>query len=404
MPTFCVPEKASSTRRPNLSRVSFPAGLFRERFGRPPEVLARGPGRVNLIGEHTDYNDGLVLPACIDRHVTIAAAANRDGLLRLHAEAFGETVEIRTDTPGGARLDGWGRYPQGVAMRLAARGIALCGMDGVIATSLPIGSGLSSSAALEVAVCLALEHAAGVTLAPRERALLCHRAEVEFVGVPCGVMDQFAVSLCRAGHALFLDCRSLETHHIPLPGDVVLAVCDTGVRRSLHGSAYVDRRRECEEAVRLLRARRPEITALRDLAPDDLPLVEALPAPLRNRARHVVTENARVIATARALEGGDAAALAEIFRASHRSLRDDYAVSVPELDAMAEAALASPGCLAARMTGAGFGGAVVALVRAEDQTRFLETVAAGYRARTARTGECFISRVAGGARRESIVA
>lgn len=395
-------EKASSRRRPNLCRVIAPNALFRNRFGRPPELLAQAPGRVNLIGEHTDYNDGLVLPAAIDRHVTIAAAPNRNGVIRLHGEAFGETIELAAEAPGRARLDGWARYPQGVAVQLAARGIAPRGMDGVITSTLPIGAGLSSSAALEVAVCLALEHAAGAALTPRERALLCHRAEVEFVGVPCGVMDQLAVSLCRAGHALFLDCRSLETHHIPLPGDVVLAVCDTGVRRSVEGSAYAERRRECEEAARLLRARRPGIAGLRDLAPDDLPLVESLPAPLRNRARHVVTENARVIATARALEGGDAAALAEIFRASHRSLRDDFAVSIPELDAMAEAALASPGCLAARMTGAGFGGSIVALVRRGDADRFLELAAGGYRERTARTAACFISQASGGARREWI--
>ena len=193
-------------------------------------LRAQAPGRVNLIGEHTDYNDGLVLPAAIDRTVTIAAGRNGTGRIRLHAAAYDELVEFPAASPGSVPLQGWARYPQGVAAQLAARGIRLAGMDAVITADLPIGAGLSSSAALEVAVSLALEHAAGVTLPARERALLCRRAEVEFVGIPCGIMDQFAVSLCRRGHALFLDCRSLETHHIPLPSGVVLAVCDTGVR------------------------------------------------------------------------------------------------------------------------------------------------------------------------------
>jgi len=373
------------------------AGLFRERFGRPPSLLVTAPGRVNLIGEHTDYTAGLVLPAAIERSVGVAADANGSRRIRLYAAAFDAVAELSADTPGDASLPGWARYAQGVAVHLAARGIFLRGVDAVVAGDLPIGCGLSSSAAFEVAAALALERIAGVTLPPRERALLCHRAEVEFVGVPCGIMDQFAVSLCRRGHALFLDCRSLETHHIPLPAGIVLAVCDTGVRRSLRDSRYADRRGECEEVVRLLRARRPAVTSLRDLTPDDLPLLDELPAPLRGRGRHVVTENARVIATARALEGGEIAGLGEIFLASHRSLRDDYEVSCPELDAMVEAALESPGCIAARMTGAGFGGAVVALVRSTERERFLGAAAEGYRRRTNRTGTFFTSAAAAGA-------
>jgi galactokinase len=372
------------------------ADRFRDRFGRSPEVRAVAPGRVNLIGEHTDYNDGLVLPAAIDRSVTIAAARTGDGRIRFHAEAFEAAAEFAAGAPARAALAGWARYPQGVAVELAARGIALAGLDALIAGTLPIGAGLSSSAALETAASLVLEHAAGVSLSPRERALLCHRAEVRFVGVPCGVMDQVAVGLGRAGHALFLDCRSLETHHIPLPRAVVLAVCDTGVRRALGESAYAQRREECAEALALLR-RRAGLQSLRDLTADDLPLLAALPAPLDRRVRHVVTENARVVAAARALEGGDLAALGVIFRDSHRSLRDDYAVSVPELDAMVAAALESPGCIAARMTGAGFGGAVVALVRREDADTFPGRVAAAYRERTGRGGAVFITEAAAGA-------
>ena len=361
-------------------------------------LRAQAPGRVNLIGEHTDYNDGLVLPAAIDRTVTIAAGRNGTGRIRLHAAAYDELVEFPAASPGSVPLQGWARYPQGVAAQLAARGIRLAGMDAVITADLPIGAGLSSSAALEVAVSLALEHAAGATLPARERALLCRRAEVEFVGIPCGIMDQFAVSLCRRGHALFLDCRSLETHHIPLPSGVVLAVCDTGVRRALEDSGYAIRRRECEEAVRWLRGRGRPITSLRDVTVDDLPGVEKeMPEPLRRRLRHIVTENARVIEAARALEGGKPEDLGPIFRASHRSLRDDYEVSSPELDAMVNAALASPGCLAARMTGAGFGGAVVALVRRSEAQRFLAAVTNGYRQHIGREGTFLTAEPADGA-------
>jgi len=377
--------------------VTSPAPLYRERFGRPPEILITSPGRVNLIGEHTDYNDGLVLPAAINRAIVVAAGLNDANRIRLYAAAFDAPVEFPATAPAEVPLAGWARYAQGVAIQLAARGVILRGVDAVIAGDLPIGSGLSSSAALEIAMALALEHAAGVTVPPRERALLCHQAEVEFVGVPCGIMDQFAVSLCRRGHALFLDCRSLDTHHIPLPADVVLAVCDTGVRRSLQDSRYADRRHECEAAVRLLQARRPAMASLRDVTPDDLPLVDDLPAPLRGRGRHVVTENVRVIETARALESGDTGRLREIFLASHHSLRDDYGVSSPELDAMVAAALEAPGCLAARLTGAGFGGAVVALVCRDRQDAFLKAVARGYRRRTNRTGTYFTSQATGGA-------
>jgi galactokinase len=211
-------------------------------------------------------------------------------------------------------------------------------------------------------------------------------------------MDQFACILARAGHALFLDCRSLDTHHIPLGGGVVIGVCDTGVHRALRRSGYAARHEECATALRWLRDRGEAILALRDLTVADLGRTQALPEPLARRVRHVVTENARVVLTARALEGGDPAALREIFGASHRSLRDDFAVGAPELDAMVAAALAAPGCLAARMTGAGFGGAVVALVHREDAADFLRGVADGYRARGLEPGALFISEAVSGAR------
>ncbi len=371
--------------------------LFTERFRDEPALLAQAPGRVNLIGEHTDYNDGLVLPVAIDRHVVIAGRPNGDGRIRLVSSAYEERVEFPATDPASATLPQWARYTQGVAVKMAARGIRLAGLDAAVAADLPIGAGLSSSAALEVASALVLESVAGYALPPRERAVLCRAAEVEFVGVPCGIMDQFAVTLCRRGHALFLDCRSLETHHIPLDSDIVMAVCDTDVARTLAGSAYAQRRSECEQAVAVLQRAGLRVQSLRDVSPDDLAAVERLPDPLRRRARHVVTENARVVEAARLLEGNAFADLRDTFRASHDSLRDDYEVSCPELDAMVDAALEAPGCLAARMTGGGFGGAVIALVRRPEAERFLPATAGGYRRRTGRDGSFFTTEAADGA-------
>ncbi|MDQ7820685.1 MAG: galactokinase [Armatimonadota bacterium] len=373
------------------------AAAFAARFGGPPAVVARAPGRVNLIGEHTDYNDGLVLPAAIGRHVRIAARPSGTDLVRLAAVLYGETAEFPASDPGRPAVPPWARYPQGVAVKMADRGIRLRGVDALIDADLPVGAGLSSSAALEVAAALVFEHASGQGLAARERALLCRAAEVEWVGVPCGIMDQFAAALCRRGHALFIDCRSLETHHIPLPADLVLAVCDTGVSRALAASAYARRRQECAQAVRALARMGLPVRSLRDLTSDDLPAVERLPDPLRRRARHVVTENARVVEAARLLEGGQADGLREVFAASHRSLREDYEVSSAELDAMVQAALDAPGCVAARMTGAGFGGAVVALVRRGHGEAFLAAVVDGYRRRTGRDGSAFLTEATDGA-------
>lgn len=371
---------------------------FAMRFGRAPSIVVRAPGRVNLIGEHTDYTGGLVLPAAVARYVTIAAATNESDEVRVYSAVYDSLVQFPASAPATPTLPVWGRYPQGVAVGLAARGIRLRGLDMAIGGDLPIGAGLSSSAALEVASALVLERGSGTGLSPRERALLCHEAESSFVGVPCGIMDQFASSLARAGHALFLDCGTLETHHIPLPGGVVIAVCDTVMRRAVGHSAYADRRRECAEALQWLRVHDRPLASLRDLTVDDLANAGDMPERYARRVRHVVTENVRVIESARALEGGDLAALREIFAASHRSLRDDYEVSSGELDAMVEAAVEAPGCLAARMTGAGFGGAVVALVRRGNEEPFFAETARGYRRRTGREGTFFASDAAEGAR------
>lgn len=379
---------------PRASTIS----TFTAQFGGEPAMLAEAPGRVNLIGEHTDYTGGLVLPAAIERRVRIAARPNGADMIRFYAADFRASAEFPAQAPAQVSMTGWARYPQGVAVQLVGKGLRLVGLDAVITGDLPIGSGLSSSAALEVATSLVLEHTCGQVLSPRERALLCRTAEVEFVGVPCGIMDQIAATLCRRGHALFLDCRSLQTHHIPLGPDVVLAVCDTGVRRNLVESPYALRQQECVRAIESLRSLGRAVASLRDLTLDDLPLIECLPDPLRRRIRHVVTENSRVVDTARLLTGGDIDLLREVFLASHLSLRNDYEVSSPELDAMVEAALDTPGCLAARMTGAGFGGSVVALVRRGGEEEFLQRGAGSYKQRTGRTGSFFVTEAADGAR------
>jgi len=381
-------------------RPNDPEDAFVRAFGYRPAFRALAPGRVTLIGEHTDYSGGLVLPAAIGRHVTIAAAPHDTGEIRVYSAVYDALVQFPAAAPASPGLPDWARYGQGVALGLVSRGVRLRGVDAAVGGDLPIGAGLSSSAALEAASSLVFEHASGRPLAPRERALLCHDAEVSFVGIPCGVMDQFACILAQAGHALFLDCRSLQTHHIPLPAGLVIGVCDTGIHRTLHRSAYAARHEECAAALRWLHDRGETFPSLRDLTVDDLARTAAMPEPLLRRVRHVVTENARVLQTARALEGGNYGALREIFAASHRSLRDDYDVGSPHLDAMAEAALEAPGCLAARMTGAGFGGAVVALVRRDDAAAFLRGVEERYRARGLEPGALFTSAAVRGARLE----
>ena len=370
---------------------------FTRVFGHGPVFRAQAPGRVNLIGEHTDYTGGLVLPAAIARSITVAAAPNGTDTIRLYSAAYDSLADFPGAAPAVPALPAWARYAQGVAVGLASHGIALLGLDAVVGGDLPIGAGLSSSAAFEAAAALVFEHAAGRHLPPRDLALVCHDAEVSFVGVPCGIMDQFACILAQAGHALFLDCRTQETHHIPLPGTLVIAVCDTGTHRALHRSAYSARHEECAAALRWLQDRGQAIASLRDLTVEDLTQTQAMPDPLGRRVRHIVTENDRVVQTARALEGGDLPALREIFAVSHRSLRDDYEVGADELDAMADAALGAPGCLAARMTGAGFGGAVVALVRREDAAAFLLEVEERYRATGFDPGGLFISPAVSGA-------
>ncbi len=376
---------------------------FRQFFHTDPEVVVRAPGRVNLIGEHTDYNDGFVLPIAIDRAVWIAASPCSSHLGTIASLDFGQSATFRiTEVQPGSRAGwigyptphatgagpaasapGWAAYPAGVAWSLREAGCALSGIDAVFTSDVPIGAGLSSSAAVEVAFATTWQRLAGFSLRKSDLARLCQRAENEFVGVKCGIMDQTISAMGRAGHALLLDCRDLSTQHVPLPAGYAVVVGDTRVERLLAGSAYNERWAQCEAAVRVLGRRDPSIRALRDVTPEFLSrYADDLPEVVRKRARHVVSENARVLESVEALKRGDVERFGQAMIASHASLRDDYEVSCRQLDVMVEAMLRVEGVVGARMTGAGFGGCAVSLVRQGAVERFLSEVPAAYTAAT----------------------
>ncbi len=332
---------------------------FTALFGRDPDVVASAPGRVNLIGEHTDYNDGFVLPAAIPRRTQVEIGRRDDELVRVFSG------EVRDGTLGyrlgeEARQGRWLDYVQGVTQVLSEAGLNK-GFDLRITSAVPLGSGLSSSAALLIGLLRGLRDAYSLVIEDVALVLLAHRAETQFVGAPVGLMDPFAVHFADESTALLLDTRSLEFQRIELPAQLGLCVIDSGVRHQLAAqSGYRTRREECERAAALLGRR-----SLRDLGAGDIERILALPAPLCRRVRHVVEENARVLGAVRALRAGDLEALGELFDASHRSMRDDYEVSVPEVDALVALAQADPDVYGARLTGGGFGGSVVLATRAE---------------------------------------
>jgi galactokinase len=356
---------------------------FAERFGEDPAPsVAVAPGRVNLIGEHTDYNDGFVLPMAIGRTAIVVFRRRPDRRLRLHSIAYDEKKDLDLDALAAPADGEWYSYVAGVAWAFAAEGLEAPGLDAVVDGDVPLGAGLSSSAALEMATARALAAAGSAEWDPVRMARLGQKAENEYVGMNCGIMDQFASSACREGHALLLDCRSLETRPVPVPEAAAVVVMDTGARRSLAGSAYNDRRAACERVVAHLQKTHPEVKALRDVTLDMLKAEEAAldPADLR-RARHVVPENTRPVQMADALQAGNLELAGQLMDDSHASLRDLYEVSCEELDLITEIARAQPGCFGARMTGAGFGGCAVALVRAEATAPFCETVLSAYKAK-----------------------
>jgi galactokinase len=335
---------------------------FRTRYGGDPAGIWHAPGRANLIGEHTDYNDGFVLPFALDRGVLAAAAPGQDGVLELTSRQAGPdvtTVPLAGLAPGA--VTGWAAYPAGVAWALARAGFGVPGVRLAIDSDLPQGAGLSSSAALECAVALALTQLAGVDVTRPELAAIARRAENDFVGVPSGIMDQSAALLCQAGHALLLDCRSGESDSVPLNpagSGLALVIIDTRARHALTDSGYAARHVECAEAARAL-----GVATLREIA--DPAAVDQLTDPvLRRRARHVITENERVLAVAARLRRGDVAGCGQLLNDSHASLRDDFEISWPQADVAVDAAVAA-GALGARMMGGGFGGSVIALVPAD---------------------------------------
>jgi galactokinase len=370
---------------------------FADIFGTSPVVAAEAPGRVNLIGEHTDYNGGYVLPTVIPQRTRVELLPRPDANVRVWSANVDEAHRMEQFVLGReAQTRTWLDYVQGVTVALRQRGLHLRGADVRIESTVPIGSGLSSSAALEVSVARALRAAFDLRLDDVELAMAGKWAENEFVGAPTGIMDQMVVSLGMAGAALFLDTRSLHFDRVPLPASVELVVIDSGVRHRIVSGEYATRRRQCEEA-----SRRLGVPELRDVPASRLPDVESLDEPYRRRARHVVTEDERVLQAVAALRANDPAQVGELFYASHASMRDDYEVSVPAVDALVELASADGDVYGARLTGGGFGGAVVMLARAGQGCAVAARVSAAYAADTGNTPRVLVPEEGSGDRRQA---
>ncbi len=358
---------------------------FTHLFGRPPAVAAHASGRVNLIGEHTDYNGGFVLPTAIPQRTEVFFAPRDDDRARVAStlSSDGQVQEYRVGQE--QRRHEWLDYVQGLTWLLGREGHAVRGFEALIRSDVPLGVGLSSSAALSVSLLRALRQGFGLELSDVQIALLAQRNENEFVGARCGIMDPMAASLADQGTALFLDCRSLAYERVPLPPGADLVVLNSGISHKLAGQTipggdYNTRRAECERAAELL-----GVPQLRDLTAADLPRLEALPEPLNRRARHVLTENERVLQAVEAMRAGDRERLGELFYTSHASMRDDYQVSIPEIDLIVELARADSDVYGARLTGGGFGGSVVMLVHAGTGRPVAERIAAAYARQSGRS-------------------
>ncbi len=362
----------------------------RAAFGTPPSAAAAAPGRVNLLGEHTDYNEGFVLPAAIDRHVAVTAGRLDTDTLAVHALLYRTTATLPLGQLRPDPSHPWLNYVAGVAALLRERNIPVHGTALTIGGTVPAGAGLSSSAALELATAGVLLALSGLTLDPLEMVRLCHRAEHLFAGVECGIMDQLVSALGRMGHALFLDCRTLENRHLALPSGVEMLICHTGVERSLSASGYNTRREECRAALHACTFLQPAPAALRDLSEDALTRAAAVLTPLQfRRARHVVTENRRVLEAVDALEHGDLTGFGKLMYRSHMSLKNDFDVSTSELDALVDICAGSEGVYGARMTGAGFGGSVLCLADVRHSAGIVRRLEREYPAATGHTPRIF---------------
>lgn len=377
---------------------------FNQQFHQTPKVIARAPGRVNLLGEHVDYNDGLVLPVAIDRAVQVAAAPDEGRIVTLYALDLNKQVSFSLDRLGekidltGKPLPGWALYPAGVAHVLQQEGLAVKGMKAAYTSDVPIGAGLSSSAAVEVAFAVTWRALGRWKRDSLQLARLCQRAENQYVGVNCGLMDQFASACGTEGHALLFDTRSLEWKPVPLPPHTAVVIADSGVRRSLANSAYNERRASCEQALALLRQYMPHINSLRDVSAVEFAAYsELLPPVVRMRAEHVVKEIERVEDAVVALRLEDAPLFGGLMYSGHASLRDLYEVSCPELDRLVSIARELPGCYGARLTGAGFGGCTVNLV---DETRaeaFITDLKDRYQKGSGRQAQVYLCKASAGA-------
>ncbi|MBK8906280.1 MAG: galactokinase [Anaerolineaceae bacterium] len=390
------------------------AAAFTEKFGTPPPLIVQAPGRVNLIGEHTDYNDGFVLPMAIDRGIWLALRPRDDDQVAVHSLDFDETAvfhltSLTQKPPAGSaheqapgenlrEVGGWAEYPKGVAWALQEAGYTLRGWEGVMAGNVPKGAGLSSSAALELATARAFQQVSGFGWDAAQMAKLSQRAENRWVGVNCGIMDQMISAAGQAGHALLIDCRSLETQSVPLPpaldgSGTAVVILDTTIRRGLVDSAYNERRQQCEAAAAYF-----GVSALRDVSISEF-LAEAdnLDPLTRRRARHVITENLRTLNAAKAMQNADAALLGQFMNESHVSMRDDFEITNDELNVMVAAAQAQPNCYGARMTGGGFGGCAVALVHGEHVERFVTAVTQQYQQQTDLIPQIYVCQPSAGA-------
>jgi galactokinase len=367
--------------------------FFSDYFGAEPSHMVRAPGRVNLIGEHTDYNDGFVLPLAIDRATWIAFRTRNDTTVRLYSLEEKETNEFSLANLEKGPTSSWREYPKGVAWALGEEGWALRGWEGVSGCNLPMGAGLSSSASFELAVARAFAVASDLAWQPREMARLCQKAENQWVGVNCGVMDQMISAIGRKDHAILIDCRDLSFKAVPLPVGASVVVMDTGTRRGLVGSAYNDRRKQCEAAAEFF-----GVQALRDVSLDDFrSRATHLDELTRRRARHVITENDRTRRAAQAMKHGDAKLLGHLLDQSHASLRDDFEISNAQLDLMVALACETAGCFGARMNGGGFGGCAVALVKDDAVPAFLENVRRRYAAAAGLAPKLYLCRATNGA-------
>ena len=370
---------------------------FRAKFGANPRVYC-APGRVNLIGEHTDYNDGFVMPAAVGFYCWVAVSPREDHKLVICSDGFPDVAEVELDSSEIRPRKTWSDYPVGVALQLKQAGVPLRGTSMLIHGEVPMGAGLSSSAAIEVATALALAEQSGHSSDRVQLARLCQKAENEFVGARCGIMDQFISLYGRKNRALLLDCRSLDFELLAIPECVRLVICNTMVRHDLAAGEYNQRRAECEEAVRRLREMNPGIHSLRDVTIEELERHRgALSEIGYKRAQHVVTENARVLDAAEALRAGDVGRFGKCMAESHRSLRDLYEVSCPELDLMVDQANRQEGVYGARMTGGGFGGSTINLVEARCADQFAENVARSYDKETGVFPQIYICTPAEGA-------